>query len=284
MDPVTLTVATALPEGTAGVDAGATLCKLVYQGSELQFDRRSSSDLAGIEDWLRRHRPRRIGVTGGGAPGLMPLLGQLGTAATAVPEFAAWALGAPQVAQLSGLSLPERSVLVSLGTGTSILGLHRQESRRLGGCALGGGTIVGLGRLLTGESDFHRLTALAAAGDRRAVDLLVGDIYPQGGLELAGHLNAASFGKLGSRRPEDLMAAVMALVGENVALLAAALGRDAELDPIVYCGSSLEGNAALEAVLAEATRLLSRTPSFLPRGAYCGALGAAVAAAQPPGT
>ena len=67
---------------------------------------------------------------------------------------------------------------------------------RLGGTALGGGTLLGLGAALTGVAEFDRLLSLAGDGDRRRVDLLVSDIYRAGDLPLPGDLTAASFGKL----------------------------------------------------------------------------------------
>ena len=262
-----------LPQGSAGADVGATLCKLVYQGDRLLFHRLPSSDSTGIRAWLDRHQPESLGVTGGGSGSMLRYLRDLNT--QRVPEFEAWGVGAPLVARHAGGSLPEPCVVVSVGTGTSILAFDPDGIRRLGGSALGGGVIVGLGSLLAANGDFEELARLAASGDRRRVDLLVGDVYPQGGIELPADLNAASFGKLHSRRPEDLMAAVMGLVGENVALLATAHAQGAEIASIVYCGSTLEGNPALEHVLSMATTAFGRTPLYLSRGAYCGALGAA---------
>ena len=59
-----------------------------------------------------------------------------------------------------------------------------RQVARVGGTALGGGTLRGLGRLLLGTDDHERLVALAATGDRRRVDLLVGDLYRPGGIAL----------------------------------------------------------------------------------------------------
>ena len=42
---------------------------------------------------------------------------------------------------------------------------------------MGGGTFWGLGRLLTGVSNFDELLDLAEQGDRDGVDILVKDIY-----------------------------------------------------------------------------------------------------------
>ena len=266
----------ALLEGCAGVDVGATLCKLVYAGEQVELERLPSTDRAAIHAWLAHRQPRRLGLTGGGARGLLDLLGDFAPLHRA--EFEAWARGAPFVAEQAGGELPEPAIVVSLGTGTSILALCEAGTRRLGGCALGGGTIVGLGRLLCDNADFVQLSHLASSGDRSRIDLLVGDIYPQGGIALPAEINAASFGKLESRRPQDLMAAVMGLVGENVALLATALARGVGAEEIVYCGSAVEGNPSLVHALSTATEVLGCRSLYLRRGAYCGAFGAALLA------
>ena len=265
-----------IPRGVAGVDVGATLSKLAFRDRELALARLPSRDAAGVLAMLSTWNPRHIAATGGGA-------GELGTAIGKAPvlridEFRAWAAGAPIVAAAAGVALPSESLLVSLGTGTSVLALSGGSAHRVGGSALGGGTLLGLGQLLTTAASFPELAALAGQGDRRSVDLLVGDIYREGGISLPRELNAASFGKLASQAPADLAHALMGLVGENVAIIATALARAEGIQTVVYCGSTLEENPALEGVLAATTRLFGKEPLFLPQGAFCGAVGAAALA------
>jgi type II pantothenate kinase len=259
---------------TVGIDAGATLCKLVYQGETLETERYSSTELdrvrARIEEWT----PRRILATGGAAERLGEAVA--GVAVERVVEFEAWARGAPLLARRGGVRLPASYLLVSLGTGTSVLRVGEGEPSRIGGTALGGGTLVGLGRLLLGTKGFEEITALAARGDRRRVDLLVGDIYRHGGIPLPLDMNAASFGKLASTHPADLAHALMGLLAENVALICTGLARAAGIGSIVYCGSTLESNPALQQILAGTSGTFGCEAVLLPDGAYCGALGAAM--------
>ena len=194
-----------------------------------------------------------------------------------VGEFEAWARGAPLVAEAADLELPARFLLVSVGTGTSVLHVDEVEAERIGGSALGGGTLLGLGRLLLEADGFAEIAALASQGDRREVDLLVGDIYESGVDELAAELNAASFGKLDSTDPEDLAHALAGMIGENVALIAVAHARAHDVEEVVYCGSTLEGtepahpgpdarHPALRAVAP-----IPPTGRLLRRGGSCGA-------------
>jgi type II pantothenate kinase len=148
----------------------------------------------------------------------------------------------------------------------------------LGGTALGGGTLMGLGGLLLGGASFEEIIALAARGDRRRVDLLVSDIYRPGEIALAGDATAANFGKPAVHRgppaPEDLANAIMGMLGENVALICTGLAAAHGVRRIVYGGSTLRGNRPLRDVLTLITTAFGREPLFLDAGEYAGAIGA----------
>ena len=258
---------------TVGADAGATLCKLVLPApTGLLTMKFPSSDLASVRACLGEWRPRRLVATGGGAARLARELAELEV--HTVSEFAAWARGAPLLAARTGLALPDRYLVAVVGTGTSILALDPAGAKRIGGSALGGGTLLGLGRLLLGVDSFDAICALAARGDRRRVDLLVSDIYPDGEIALPGELNAASFAKLGSRAPEDLAHALIGMLAENLGLIAGNLARSVGATAVLYCGSTLLRNAGLTDILRWVTAMHGATAHFPEHGAFCGALGA----------
>lgn len=267
----------AIPPHVVGVDAGASLCKVARNTQSLETRSFDSRDLLGVQLTLEEWTPERVMATGGGAASLAQSV--QGAQLDQVPEFDAWRRGAPILADLEGLELPHSYLLVSLGTGTSILKVDGASSARVGGSGLGGGTLLGLGELLLGTGSFEEISALAARGDRRKVDLLVGDIYPEGLLPLPAKINAASFGKLSSREPEDLAHALVCLLGENLGLLCGQLGRALGVELVVYCGSTLIQNPALNEVLLAVTRAFGGSARLLERGAYCGAVGAASLAA-----
>ena len=62
-------------------------------------------------------------------------------------EFDAWRAGAIRLLERQGEKPPERDLLVSLGTGTSMLLVEPGRANRVGGTALGGGTLLGLGAM-----------------------------------------------------------------------------------------------------------------------------------------
>lgn len=264
-----------------GIDAGATLCKLVRLGETFDTACFASRDVEAVRACVARWRPSRVGVTGGGALALGASIA--GLPVHTVGEFEAWARGSVLVARQDGMALPPRCLVVSLGTGTSVLAVTGDSAVRVGGTAVGGGTVLGLGRLLLGISSFEALVALADAGDRRRVDLLVGDVYPLAAeAPLFRDLSAANFAKLESTDPADLASAIMGLVGETVALIAGSHAQRLGIDTIVYCGSTLQRNHALRAVVEDITTRFGHAPRFLPRGAHCGAAGAAAIAAGDP--
>jgi type II pantothenate kinase len=213
-------------------------------------------------------------VTGGGGARFADLVA-LDT--TRIGEFEAWAAGARELLRIQGATSAEPFLLVSLGTGTLALLVEPDRVARVGGTGLGGGTILGLGRALTGRAGFDEIVALASQGDRRRVDLLVSDVYPDGLAQIPGAATAASFGKLACEArgdPCDLAGALLGLVGENVALLCNALAGQAGVARIVFGGSTLRGNARLSQLLVAFTAAFGREPIVLANGEYSGAIGA----------
>jgi type II pantothenate kinase len=273
----------------AGVDLGATLSKAVAVPVDRPLEAfetfvAPAGDDRLLDAFLLRHSLRHLAATGGGAAGLAERLADV-RSVEVVDEFASWAAGEPLLAGRAGLALQLPHLLVSLGTGTSILRMGPDGAvARVGGTALGGGTLRGLGRLLLGTDDHDRLIALAATGDRRHVDLLVGDLYRPGGIALMPDLTAANFGKAHEPRAADVAHALLGLVGENVALLAGQIavalatavegGTPRWRPDVLYAGSTLRNNPLLVEILGNVTSLVGARASFLPLGEYTGALGA----------
>ncbi len=267
-----------------GIDLGATLAKLAMRDEEgvLHFEAIPTNELGRILARIENVAPKHIGLTGGGASRVAE---HIGSACEQCDEFTAWGAGARQLLETDALAGDTRNLLVSLGTGTSILLMDGENTTRIGGTALGGGTVIGLAGALLGTNEFSEVCRLAQNGNRAEVDLVVSDIYRPGEIALPDELTAAAFGKLGhpamtpeSKHPENLAAAIMGLVGENVGLICAGLSYAAQVQRVVYGGSTLHKNAYLRNVLHSITSNTGRTPVFLPHGEYGGATGALVSA------
>lgn len=271
----------------AGLDVGATLAKLVLVPetaplAEFEATLLPADETEEIAALLSARSVARVAVTGAGARRAAERLAP-GGEVHKIGEFEAWGAGEADLLSGAGFTPTNPHLLVSLGTGTSIFRVENGTLWRVGGTALGGGTLVGLGRLLVNEANHARLAALARAGDRRNVDLLVSDIYGTGEIALAADLTAANFGRIGSPAAGDVAQAIARLVGENVGLLAgalaAALPRDGAARPdVVYAGSTLREFHELVDILTFATDLAGAVARFLPHGELAGALGAVAVA------
>lgn len=261
-----------------GLDLGATLIKLALRSASGQTEFRifPAHAIERVAHEVESIRPDRLALTGGGAPEAASLL-KMDT--ERVNEFDAWAAGAEELLRNQGVPTTNPYLLVSVGTGTSALRIGDGKITRVGGTALGGGTIVGLGAGLLGTGDFDRLARMARQGDRRSVDLLVSDVYRgDGAPPLPGDLNASSFAKLARKdvrpRPEDVAHAIMGLVGENVAIICGNLARAAGAERIVLAGGSLRDNPALSDILLAVSAFSGLQTLLLTHGEFAGALGA----------
>ncbi len=263
---------------SVGIDAGTSLVKLAIEhpSGDLHLEKFVLEDRATLLDHVAASRPGAVGLTGGGAA---PIQQSLGRPSTVLNEFSAWAAGARRLLAVASDEPPDRYLLVSLGTGTSIQLVEGSSAQRIGGTALGGGTLLGLGRLLTGAQDFTQLVDLAARGSRRAVDLVVSEVHQGTELPLADHMTASSFGKLArdpTIRPEpaDAAAGVIHLVAENVGLIIGQLADANSAMRVLIGGTTLVDNPLLANTLLGVLSAFGCQASILADGEYTGALGA----------
>lgn len=89
-----------------------------------------------------------------------------------VEEFLADGLGAQYDTNL------ERMLVVSMGTGTSIVQCDENGICRIGGLGLGGGMLAGMSRIMLKTDDIKQVASLAMQGDLKNIDVQIGDISP----------------------------------------------------------------------------------------------------------
>jgi len=283
-----------------GVDSGASLTKLCArdEGGALHFATWPAPSHERVIDLLDQLTPLRIGITGCGAAALATALRPKATAVgrtlTAPVEFEAWARGATEMLARRDQAREGPYLLVSVGTGTSMLRIEGARVERVGGTALGGGTTLGLGRALLGIHTPDALEALANGGERQRVDLMISDLFEDPAAAPSAVV-ASAFGKLGrsntpqtgvpthpTPREQDLAAAVLGLVGDNIGLLAHAHAQAAGVSRIVYGGSTLQSHPRIAQTLELFGLALGHETIVLPRGGHAGALGALLIGSDPP--
>jgi type II pantothenate kinase len=137
---------------------------------------------------------------------------------------------------LTGL---REALVVSAGTGTAMVLARGAEAQHFTGSAVGGGTLLGLSRLLLGTADPLEVARLAAQGNPSGVDSTLMDVIGGGIGHLPPDATAVNLGRLvevTSPSREDLAAGLVTLVGQVIAMIAINAVRAAGLSQIVIVG------------------------------------------------
>ncbi len=136
---------------------------------------------------------------------------------------------------LSGL---DKAVIVSMGTGTSIV--HAEKNSKIeymGGTGVGGGTVIGLSKKLLGISDISSLIDVAGEGNLQNVDLTIADITKKD-IGLESHMTAANFGKVSDIATKgDLALGLINMVFESVGMLAVFAARSKGTSDVILIGN-----------------------------------------------
>jgi type II pantothenate kinase len=257
--------------GAAGIDLGGCLTKIAHGHDPFQLATFPASDLDAVFAYLKTRRLTRLVLTGGGS--VKRRAAFAGFDVTTISEFEASARGANYLLERQGgAAFPY--MLVSIGTGTSISKVDRTGCQRVTGTGVGGGTLLGLGSVLTGQDTYDKIIGKATSGDRSGVDTLVRDIYDGDLPGLGGDVTAANFGKVASRQPEDLGRAALQMVGEVIAVIASLAAKNVSAQEVLYVGGALRDNPALAQVLESITQFMGQRSRFVQHGEYVGAIGA----------
>ena len=155
---------------------------------------------------------------------------------------------------ISGL---EEAIIVSMGTGTALVHAKKGEGMTyLGGTGVGGGTLVGLSRLLLGMNNVEHIEQLAEQGDISKVDLKIGDLSDSGRFnDISADLTASNFGKVSDLAgKEDIAAGIINTVFETIAMMAIFAARGHGVKDIVLTGN-MTTLATCRKVFAEMSRL-----------------------------
>ncbi|MBQ9084384.1 MAG: pantothenate kinase [Clostridia bacterium] len=151
-----------------------------------------------------------------------------------VPEFDCIGKGG---LYLSGLPT---ALVVSMGTGTALVhAIKGGAMNYLGGTGVGGGTLVGLSKLLTGAEGIDHITEFARGGDLGNIDLRIKDITaPDRSDSLLEDLTAANFGNVSDvASKEDIALDILNMVYETVGMVSIFASRHCGVRDIVLTGN-----------------------------------------------
>jgi type II pantothenate kinase len=180
---------------------------------------------------------RQLAVTGGQHRDLPDRINGCGI--VRVGEVAAIGRGGQALGE--GMGIQDEPVLVvSAGSGTACVAARGDTYTHVTGSGVGGGTLLGLSRLLLGTVDPHKIDSLALAGDPNGADLALRDVISGPIGSLPPDATAVNFGRIGREAlavsAEDIAAALVTLVGQVLAVTAINAARAQQLDHIVVIG------------------------------------------------
>lgn len=155
----------------------------------------------------------------------------------AVPEFSAVGLGG---LYLSGL---DEAIIVSMGTGTALVYAKKDGDNTrveyLGGTGVGGGTLLGLTRKMTGVETIEHIEEICKEGNLDNIDLRVKDISKDAKYTGVNEdLTAANFGKVSDLATSaDIALGVANMVAETVAMISVFAARGRGVKDVVIIGN-----------------------------------------------
>jgi type II pantothenate kinase len=179
-----------------------------------------------------------LAVTGGQHRALPLRLGA--TPIVAVPEVTAIGRGGQALVSDAGDGHASPLLVVSAGSGTAVIAARDEAYAHVTGTGVGGGTLLGLGRLLLGTTDVALIDAMAMRGDANGADLALRDVVSGPIGSLPPDATAVNFGRLARQTADasldDLAAALMTLVGQVIAITAINAARAERIDRVVMIG------------------------------------------------
>lgn len=225
-----------------GLDVGGSITKIIgfREGELLQETRVQANDPVASAygalgkfltlNQLQLDQVDSIHATGVGASYLDGRLLECRT--IVVPEFDAVGIGGLYTTGL------DRAIVVSMGTGTSLIYAHGRQIRHIIGSGVGGGTLLGLGQVILNVRDFMTIEEMAGLGKLDQVDLSIGDISRYEIPGLSSTTTASNFGKVGDHATaNDLALGIVNLVFQSVGTSAVLAARLEKVDKIVVTGN-----------------------------------------------
>ena len=149
-----------------------------------------------------------------------------------VPEFNGIGLGG---LYLSGL---ERALVVSMGTGTAMVYAEKGKPMEyLGGTGVGGGSLIGLSKMILNMENIEHIQDLASEGDLGNIDLRICDIASKNA-GMPPELTAANFGKISDiASKNDVAKGILNMVFETIAMISRFAAQSRGVRDIVLTGN-----------------------------------------------
>ncbi len=211
----------------------------------------------------------KIAVTGVGASFIDEILS---IKTQRVDEFYALAKGACYFSKL------KKFTALSMGTGTAIVFVNGEEITHLGGSGVGGGTLMGLSKLLLDIDDFDELISLSKTGDLSKIDIFLDNKNENKNTKLPQDLIASNFGnvlKSQDIKKQDIAIGIVNMVFQTIGRVSAFATKSARTNEIVAVGS-LSKTPQAQQILKQIGNTYGVNFNFYKDTKYAVALGAII--------
>lgn len=166
-------------------------------------------------------------------------------------------------------------LVVSCGTGTCIVQVKGNSARHFGGTGVGGGTILGLSKLLLKTQSLNEIEKLSCNGKLSNVDLSVGSLIGKGIGIVPANATASNFANLKNPSLGDLAFAIQNMAGESIAMLSIFAAKNFGFKKIVFVGKTVSLKKTRFAI-ERACKMYGIRAIFPERGGIATAIGAAI--------
>ena len=169
------------------------------------------------------------------------------------------------------------ALIVNSGSGTACILAKDGEFLHCSGTGVGGGTVLGLSKLLLGTTSPQEIQELAKKGSAEGTDLILKDVVSGPIGLLPTNTTAVNFGKISKTveevSKEDLAAGIVNLVGQTIARIATSVAMTFQVSDIIVVGRT-PSFTSLRKSLKDAALLTNFTPHFPKNAEFASALGA----------
>ena len=193
----------------------------------------------------------------------------------------------------SELKFPHISA--NIGSGVSILKVSSPFTyERIGGTLMGGGTLIGLSKLIFGIDDFDEILELASKGKYENVDLTKNDLANESkDKDTTENVSISSLGKihefirLGKKeeiKKEDIALSLLNMICSHIAQYSVLYAERYNIDTIYYFGTFTKKNSIVDNVLNKASKYWNKDIKvrFNYFGGYLGAIGTLIEISNKP--
>jgi type II pantothenate kinase len=143
-------------------------------------------------------------------------------------------------------------ILANIGSGVSILKvLSKDKYERVGGTLMGGGTLIGLSKLIIGKDDFNEIMQLAKKGNNENVDIISNNNIVSSLGKIHEYVQA---GKKDEIKKEDIALSLLNMICFHIAQYTVLYAEKDKIDTIYYFGTFTKRNSIVNNILAKASK------------------------------